>query len=124
MNTGKHTMKIDTFNRTNLAALRFDLDKAMYDLSKKYGVMLQTGNIRFSAGEATIKVVARATESKTVANEFVELMKVKKLRANVEINGRTLVRYDRKKIKYPYIYSDKNGKTYKCSYEVAKAYFG
>ena len=117
-------MKIDTFNRTNLAALRMDLDKAMFDLSKRYGVSIQTGSIRFSAGEATIKVVARATESKTVANQFIDLMKVKGLRANEEINGRTLVRYDRKKIKYPYIYSDKNGKTYKCSYEIAKAYFG
>lgn len=118
-------MKIDTFNRTNLAALSSDLDDAMYELfSKKYGISIQTGSIRFSAGEATIKVVARATESKTVANEFVDLMKVKGLRANVEINGRTLVRYDRKKIKYPYIYSDRNGKTYKCSYEIAKAYFG
>lgn len=117
-------MKIDTFNRTNLAALRMDLDKAMYDLSKRYGVSIQTNSIRFSAGEATIKVVARATESKTVANQFIDLMKVKGLRANVEINGRTLVRYDRKKIKYPYIYSDKNGKMFKCSYEIAKAYFG
>lgn len=117
-------MKIDTFNRTNLAALRMDLDKAMFDLSKRYGISIQTGSIRFSAGEATIKVVARATESKTVANQFIDLMKVKGLRANEEINGRTLVRYDRKKIKYPYIYSDKNGKTYKCSYEIAKAYFG
>lgn len=124
MNTGKHTMKIETFNRTNLAALRMDLDKAMFDLSKRYGVSIQTGSIRFSAGEATIKVVARATESKTVANQFIDLMKVKGLRANVEINGRTLVRYDRKKIKYPYIYSDKNGKMFKCSYEIAKAYFG
>ena len=34
------------------------------------------------------------------------------------------IRFDRKKIKYPYIYSDKNGKTYKCSYELAKVLFG
>lgn len=118
-------MKIDTFNRTNLAALRMDLDKAMFDLSKRYGVSIQTGSIRFSAGEATIKVVARATESKSVAEMFIKEMKsIYKLRANEEINGRTLVRHDRKKFKYPFIYKDRAGKMYKCSYELAKAYFG
>lgn len=124
MNTGKHTMKIETFNRTNLAVLRSEIDRAMFEIATKYGLTIQTGTIRFSAGEAKVGLVARATESKTVANQFIDLMKVKGLRANVEINGRTLVRYDRKKIKYPYIYSDKNGKMFKCSYEIAKAYFG
>lgn len=124
MNTGKHTMKIETFNRTNLAALRSDIDSAMADIAKRYGITIQSGSIRFTAGEAKINMVARATESKTVANQFVELMKIKGLRANEEINGKTLVRYDRKKIKYPYIYADKNGKTYKCSYELAKVLFG
>jgi len=118
-------MKIDQFNRTNLAALRSDLDKAMADLSKKYGITIQTGSIRFSAGEANIKVVARATESKTVADLFaLEMQKIYKLRANIEINGKTLVRYDRKKIKYPFIYRGSDGKNYKCSYELAKAFFG
>lgn len=118
-------MKIEIFNRTNLAALRMDLDKAMYDLSKRYGITIQTGNIRFSEGEATIKVVARATESKLIADLFaLEMQKIYKLRANEEINGRTLIRYDRKKIKYPFIYKDRNGKMFKVSYEIAKAYFG
>lgn len=118
-------MKIDQFTRTNLAAIRSELDEAMAVIAKKHGITLQAGSIRFSAGEAKIGVVARVTESMIVSDMFaLEMEKIYKLRANVVINGKKLVRYDRKKIKYPFIYQGSDGKNYKCSYELAKVFFG
>lgn len=119
-------MKIEQFDRSNLKELSKDLSSSIEALSKKYGITIAVGNIRFSAGEATIKVIARATESKVVSNLFAtEMQTLYKLRANEEINGKTLIRHDRKKFKFPFIYHDRaTGKTYKCSYEQAKKLFG
>jgi hypothetical protein len=123
MNKDTH-MKIEQFTRTNLAALRSELDSALSEIAKKHGITLQAGSIRFSAGEAKIGVVARVTESRIISDAFIEHMKLYGLKANVEINGKTLVRYDRKKIKYPFIYKDKSGKMFKCSRDLAKVFFG
>jgi hypothetical protein len=123
MNKDTH-MKIDQFTRSNLSVIRAELDEAMAVIAKKHGITLQAGSIRFSAGEAKINLVARATESKFVSDAFVEHMKLYGLRANVVINGKKLVRHDRKKIKYPFIYQGSDGKNYKCSYELAKVFFG
>ena len=117
-------MKIESFNRTNLAALRSDLDDAVQKLAVKYGVELIVGNMVFNPSEVKIKMTARSKGDK-VAEAFATLMKdFYGLRANEEINGKTLVRYDRKKFKFPFIYKDRAGKMFKCSEEAAKLYFG
>lgn len=51
-------MKITSFTRPNVKALRVDLDSALSKIAKEYGIEISTGNISFSGSNASIKVKA------------------------------------------------------------------
>lgn len=51
-------MKITSFTRPNVKALRVDLDSALAKVAKEYGIEISTGNISFSGSNASIKVKA------------------------------------------------------------------
>ena len=51
-------MKIKSFDRPAVKALRSDLDIALAKVAKAYGIEISTGNISFSGVNCTIKVKA------------------------------------------------------------------
>ena len=51
-------MKIKSFDRPAVKALRSDLDIALAKVAKAYGIEISTGNISFSGDNCTIKVKA------------------------------------------------------------------
>ena len=49
-------MKIEQFNKQNLQALREDINAALAQVEKKYGIKLHAGNASFSGNEVTYKL--------------------------------------------------------------------
>jgi hypothetical protein len=49
-------MTITQFNKSNIRALRAELNEAMQSLSEKYGVKVHAGNASFSDNEVTFKL--------------------------------------------------------------------
>lgn len=48
--------KITTLDKTNLRALRSDLDAALKSVADKYGIVIKTGTCRFTEQAATMKI--------------------------------------------------------------------
>lgn len=51
-------MKVKSFDRPTVKALRSDLDIALAKVAKQYGIEISTGNISFSGDNCSIKVKA------------------------------------------------------------------
>jgi len=51
-------MKVTSFDRPTVKALRVDLDSALAKVAKEYGIEISTGNISFSGDNCSIKVKA------------------------------------------------------------------
>ena len=51
-------MKVQKFDRPTVKALRNDLDQALAQVAKQYGIEISTGNISFSGDNCSIKVTA------------------------------------------------------------------
>ena len=51
-------MKVTSFDRPTVKALRSDLDIALAKVAKAYGIEISTGNISFSGDNCSIKVKA------------------------------------------------------------------
>jgi hypothetical protein len=116
-------MTIAAFTRTNLAVIRDEMEEAMAKIAAKHGIEIRVGNAKFNAGTVDIKVHGKA-KGKQISEAFIEHMKLYGLKANVEINGKTLVEYAPRRSKYPFIYKDKRtGKTMKTTLAGAKLYF-
>lgn len=49
---------ITDFNRANLKNIHADINKALAEVSKKYGITIGTGGIRFSANDFTCRITA------------------------------------------------------------------
>jgi hypothetical protein len=77
--TKTETMTITQFNKSNIKALRVDLNEAMQSLSDKYGVKIHAGNASFSSNEVTFKVHLNVLNENGLAltkkAEHFELMK-------------------------------------------------
>lgn len=112
---------VTKFDRANLAELRTELNAVL----AKFGsnIEFDIGNMKFSDSQVEMKLTAKVKGATTFANRELELM-MKTLNLVTEKNGKRLVRYDRKKFKFPFIYEDvKTGKMFKTSEQMAKIQF-
>lgn len=116
-------MTISAFTRTNCAVIRDELEEAILKIAQKHGIELRVGNGKFTAGTFDLKIHGKA-KGKQISQAFIEHMALYGLKANVEINGKTLVEYAPRRSKYPFIYEDKRtGKRMKTNLQSAKLYF-
>lgn len=117
-------MKFSKFDRTNLKALRAEMQAVL----EKYGVAsnleIEVGNMKFSEAEVEIKVKAKVKGAKTMSNAILESM--------AELNGLKLknsagdelVDYNTRAHKMPFVYRcGKTGKMFKCDERLAKIRF-
>jgi len=114
-------MNISKFDRTSLKSLQTDLQAVLDAYAAKSGLEFNFAGIRFSDAEATIKLVTKIKGAETRTDLNLQRM----MQANglvAEKNGRTLVRYDVRKPKYPFIYEE-NGKQFKTTADRAKYLF-
>tara|TARA_R110000782_G_scaffold129368_1_gene220972 strand:- start:279 stop:674 length:396 start_codon:yes stop_codon:yes gene_type:complete len=72
-------MTITQFNKSNIRALRVELNEAMKSLSDKYGVKVHAGNASFSTNEVTFKLTLNVLNENGLAltqnAEYFELVK-------------------------------------------------
>jgi hypothetical protein len=114
-------MTISKFDRTSLNTLRSDLQAVLDAYAANHGLEFDIGGIRFSDAEATIKVVSKIKGAVTRTDLNLQRM-MQAYGLVAEKNGRTLVRYDVRKPKYPFIYEE-NGKQFKTTADRAKYLF-
>jgi hypothetical protein len=63
--------KINQFDKANLAKLRGEIDTALAEVGKRYGIKLSAGNARFMADTATMKVeMSVVKDGKAVSREM------------------------------------------------------
>jgi hypothetical protein len=111
--------KIKQLDTQSLKALRLELDTVLEKFSKKSGVEIKTGGIRYTSNTATIKLEAKVAGSKSKDASALEFFT--KFKENDQINIKQLgqvkvVGYNTKAKKYPYVVeSIKNNKRYKLS---------
>ena len=126
-------MKVTSFDRPTVKALRVDLDSALAKVAKEYGIEISTGNISFSGDNCSIKVKASVIGSDgTVmtkeATDFARYAKLHGLDAKVGdtfMNAGvtyTITGWKSRSRKYPVTAkSSKDGKTYKVPVRMVKA---
>lgn len=122
-------MTISAFDRGNVAAIRQEINAALFEVAKRNGIKIDLGTIRFSGKEMRVKLTANTfgqtpAAPQTNAN-FIRMMDAFGLVAHQSVNGKTLVDYQSRNRKYPFIYADEiTGKRFKCSLAQAEFYFG
>ena len=110
------------FNKVNLKIVREDISAILSKYAKETGIELSIGNIRFTEGSFTAKLDAKIKGAKTKEDSVLEFMMVTKGLAKTSKCGKTLVGYNSRAGKYPFVF-ESAGKRYKCSENNAKMYF-
>ena len=117
-------MKFSKFDRSNLKALRAEMEA----LLAKYGVDsnldITVGNMKFSEAEVEIKVRAKVKGAKTLTNVILE-SRAAALGLKIKNSlGDELVDYNTRAPKMPFVFKcGKTGKMFKCDERLAKIRF-
>lgn len=116
--------KFKNFDKTNLKALRAEMQAVL----EKYGVAsnleIEVGNMKFSEAEVEIKIKAKVKGAKTSADSLLETMaKIKGLKLKNSA-GDELIEFNTRAYKMPFVYRNaSDGKLYKCDERMAKMRF-
>jgi hypothetical protein len=122
--------KITTFTKPSLKVARIELDAALAAFTKKTGITVSVGTIRFSEDEFSTRLTAKVTKStkvngKTVSIDPMFALQVKTHKLKLTAEGKKLTGYNSRRPKYPFSYVVvKSGAQYKCTPTQAKAIFG
>ena len=109
-------MKIENFDRQNLNALRSEMEALLAKYGNKTGIEFKVGNISFDEAEANIKVSAKVKGAKTMADSLLDMVcKNLKITNRTNAKGETLVAYNSRSTKYPFVYETVRGTKYKCT---------
>lgn len=116
--------KFAKFDKTNLKALRAEMQAVLEKYGVKTNLDIQVGNMKFSEAEVEIKVKAKVKGAKTSAQGLIETMaKIKGLKLKNSF-GDELVEYNTRAYKMPFVYRNAaDGKLYKCDERAAKMRF-
>ena len=123
---------IKQFDKSNLQALRVEMDKALQAISNKYGITIKAGNASYSGNECTFKVKLNtfAADGTVITKEAKNWDLYKKLTHGpldglkhlsvgdtITISGNTYILsgWNTRARKAPVNFTDLNGKGYKCS---------
>ena len=118
---------IKQFNRTNIKGLRNEIDEALDQVAKKYGITISAGNCTFSGNEANFKLKLNTIgEGGTVITRESQNWDFYKNRTQcthlnvgdkitIQGNPYTLTGYNTRARKAPIQFKDSRGNGYKCS---------
>lgn len=113
---------IQRFDKSNLPAIRADLNKLLSAYAAQNGITISIGNIKFSDDEFTAKLESKIPGVKTMDDTILEsVMNARDLKKD-GLDGRQLISYSTHSSKYPFIFTH-GGKSYKCSAQQASVYF-
>lgn len=117
--------KFTKFDKTNLKALRAEMNALLNKYGVDTNIEFTVGNMKFSEAEVEIKVTAKVSGAKTFSNVILESRAAAlglKLKNKF---GDELVDYNTRSYKFPFVFVDaKDGKRYKCDERMAKIRFG
>ena len=107
--------KFAKFEKSNLKALRAELQEVLEKYGMGSNLNVEVGNMRFSTSEVDIKVKATIKGAKTFANSILE-GRVKTLGLSFKNkNGDELVDYNTRAYKMPFVYKcGRTNKMFKC----------
>ena len=126
-------MKVKSFDRPIVKALRVDLDSALAKIACEYGIEISTGNISFSGDNCSIKVKASviASDGTVMSKEATDFARYAKFELPGVSLGDTFMNagvtytitgWKSRSRKYPVTAkSSKDGKTYKVPVRMVKA---
>jgi uncharacterized protein YejL (UPF0352 family) len=116
--------KFAKFDRTNLKALRAEMQAVLEKYGMSSNLEIEVGNMKFSEAEVEIKVKAKVKGAKTFSNAILE-SRVASLGIKMKNQfGDELVDYNTKAYKMPFVYRcAKTGKMFKCDERMAKMRF-
>lgn len=115
-------MKFSSFDKKNLSVLRAEIEKVLKAHGPE-GIEFSLGNIRFSASECKIDLNAKIAGAETKTDIMLKA-KCAALGLKVEnAQGWKLTGYKSTNYKLPFIFQ-RDGKSFKCSEDQAKFYFG
>jgi|TARA_R110002167_G_scaffold100645_1_gene262549 hypothetical protein len=118
---------IKQFDKSNLQALRVEMDKALQAISNKYGITIKAGNASYSGNECTFKVKCntKATDGTVITKEAMDWDRHKGFHGmdhlsvgdNITIQGTTYILsgFNTRARKAPVNFKDTLGRGYKCS---------
>lgn len=129
-----HIMKVTTFDKATIKAIRMAMDNALAQVAQEYGITINTGNARFSGNEVTFKVKANTVgeggQVNTKEAQMFELVKGQHgldhltVGDTVTLQGKefTLKGFNSRARKSPIQIEDRQGRGYKCSVQMLKLY--
>jgi len=121
------TKTIKQFDKTNLQALRVEMDNALQAISNKYGITIKAGNASYSGNECTFKVKCntKATDGTVITKEAKDWDRYKGLHGvdhlsvgdKITIQGSPyiLTGFNSRARKAPINFKNSVGSGYKCS---------
>lgn len=117
-------MKFSKFDRTNLKALRTEMETLLAKYGIESNLDITVGNMKFSESEVEIKVSAKVKGAKTLTNVILE-SRAAALGLKIKNSfGDELVDYNTRAQKMPFVFKcGKTGKMFKCDERNAKIRF-
>jgi hypothetical protein len=122
-------MKVNSFDRATVRALRDELNLVLNKYGTASNLEFKIGNMRFSTSDVTIKMVAKvqgkqSSDEAKNERELIGAMNTYGLNKVSADGTKTLIGYKSRRFKYPFVYQDKKGKTWKTSTASARIHFG
>ena len=126
--------KIESFNKPQIVQLRSEIDNALDQVAKKYGITISAGNCSFSGNEANFKLKLNTIgDGGTVITRESKMWDLYKSRTNcshlnigdtitIQGNSYTLSGYNTRARKAPINFTDSRGNGYKCSIAMLDMY--
>ena len=126
--------KIESFNKPQIVQLRSEIDNALDQVAKKYGITISAGNCSFSGNEANFKLKLNTIgDGGTVITRESKMWDLYKSRTNcshlnigdtitIQGNSYTLSGYNTRARKAPVNFTDSRGNGYKCSIQMLNQY--
>ena len=126
--------KIESFNKPQIVQLRSEIDNALDQVAKKYGITISAGNCSFSGNEANFKLKLNTIgDGGTVITRESKMWDLYKSRTNcshlnigdtitIQGNSYTLSGYNTRARKAPINFTDSRGNGYKCSIQRLNQY--
>ena len=127
-------MKVQQFTRVNIKGLRNEIDEALDQVAKKYGITISAGNCTFSGNEANFKLKLNTIGGNgtpiTRESQMWDLYKNRtqcshlKVGDEIQLQGNTytLTGYNTRAKKAPIQFTDSSGRGYKCSIAMLDQY--
>ena len=117
-------MKFASFDKTNLNALRSEMQAVLEKYGASANLEIEVGNMRFSSAEVEIKLKAKVKGAKTFADTILQSRAASLGIKMKNKQGDVLVDYKTRNWKMPFVYQcGSTGKLFKCDERTVKMRF-